>query len=319
MKIFLVWTLYWLLGWGLTQAQQSPLSALQFIDPSRMILSAAGLQGENNLSVTYRDQWTGLPGRPVTAAAGCSGPLKSLGGAWSGLVSLDQLGLQRAISMRTGYNQVFPMEQILISAGLGLGWDHRNWDGNAVRTPEGIYGTQGFDHLDPGLVTGTFNHNALEIIPSVYIQTRWAETGIELGVPILQQSAPVRRIFSKHFSLKYALLREFKFNKVELLSQLFLYSDFIRTQSELFFKMSYNGNIFGGISLRGYDRKSLDALGMMAGIRLSNHLFLYLGVEMPLNALRSQLNGWNQDFGLSYRWGARDGRRGIPIIYNPRW
>lgn len=319
MKYILVFTACCLLDSGLLFAQQTPLSALQFLDPSRIILSTAGLQGENNASITYRDQWTGLPGRPVTAMAGGSGPLKSLGGAWAGHISLDQIGLHRAFYLRTGYNQVFPLDRLLISAGLGLGWDQRNWNGNAVRTPEGIYGSQGFDHNDPGLVVGNFSHNALEIIPSVYIQTRWVETGLEVGVPFVQSSAPVRQVFSKHYSLRYLLLREFNFGNIDLLSQLFVYTDFIRIQSEIFLKLSYNGNIFGGVALRGYDRKSLDALGLMAGMKLNNSFSLFLGVEMPLNALKSQLNGWNQDFGLRYRWGAKDGRRGIPIIYNPRW
>ncbi len=140
MKYILVFTACCLLDSGLLFAQQTPLSALQFLDPSRIILSTAGLQGENNACITYRDQWTGLTGRPVTAMAGGSGPLKSLGGAWAGHISLDQIGLQRAFYLRTGYNQVIHMDRLLISACLGLGWDQRNWNGKAVRTPEGIYG-----------------------------------------------------------------------------------------------------------------------------------------------------------------------------------
>lgn len=178
-------------------AQQSAISALHYLDKSRVVGAIAGLDGANVATITYRDQWTNLPGRPIYYKGGWSSPLKSIGGAYSIHGSVDRLGLQTSTAFRMGYNQVFPTEYLLISLGLGLSFDQRSWDGRLIRTPEGIYGSQGFDHKDPNLTLGNMGHQSFELMPSIYVQSKFVELGFEFGIPFLESSYPLRNVFQK--------------------------------------------------------------------------------------------------------------------------
>ncbi|MBK9271608.1 MAG: type IX secretion system membrane protein PorP/SprF [Saprospiraceae bacterium] len=300
-------------------AQQAALSALHQLDVSRMVGAAAGLEGIQMATLSYRDQWSNLPGQPSYYRAGWSSPAKRLNGAYCFHASVDQLGLQSASGFKASYNQVFTTGIVLFSTGIGLGFDHRNWDGSQIRTPDGIYGNQGFDHKDPNLSLGQMSHRVFEICPSVYIQTTIMDVGLEFGVPLAQFSGPVGGVFNKNYSFRSLLYREYNIKKFVLSGQLFVYSDFIQTQSELYIKADYNANLFAAISLRGYNSKSLDAIGSQLGIKVYSQLWLIIGVELPLNVLRNQISGLNQDFGLKYVWNIKNSATRIPTIYNPRW
>jgi len=299
--------------------QQSAISALQYLDNSRVIGATAGLDGANVASLTYRDQWTNLPGRPVYYKGGWSSPIKSISGAYSIHGSIDRLGLQTSTAFRVGYNQVFPTEWLLISTGLGIGYDQRSWDGRLIRTPDGIYGSQGFDHMDPNLTLGNMSHQSFEVLPSLFVQSKYVEVGFEFGIPFLETSNPVRNVFQKNYTLRTLVFKEFTLSKYVISGQLFVYSDFIKTQSEIFLKTEYNGSIFGAVSMRGYSKNSFDAMGFHLGIKVYAKLWLMIGVELPINILRGQIPGLNQDFGLKYVWNAKNSKTRIPTIFNPRW
>ncbi|MBK9631453.1 MAG: type IX secretion system membrane protein PorP/SprF [Saprospiraceae bacterium] len=301
------------------EAQQSALSALQYLDYSRVIGATAGLNGTNIASLTYRDQWSNLPGRPVYYKGGWSSPIKSIGGAYSIHGSVDRIGLQTSTAFRIGYNQVFPTEILLISAGVGLGFDQRSWDGRLIRTPDGIYGSQGFDHKDPNLTLGNMGHQSFELMPSIYVQSKFVEVGFEFGIPFLESSNPVKNVFQKNYTLRTLIFKEFTVSKYVISGQLFVYSDFIKTQSEILLKTEYNGSIFGAVSVRGYDKNSFDAMGLHLGIKVYAKLWLMIGVELPINNLSGQISGLNQDFGLKYVWNAKNSKTRFPVIFNPRW
>ena len=300
-------------------AQQQAPSLSHYLDPYRMNLANCGLNSKYQASLSYRDQWTGIPGRPVTAMISLSGPIKQLQGAAGFALSHDQLGLHQSTQMLVSYNQVFPMEIILLSIGGGVGYEFGNWGGTAIRTPGGVYDQSGFDHKDPNLIIGSLNSNVISFQPAIYLQSNWFDWGADINLPVIQFNQPINSYYKKNYSLRSVFIKEFNVKKFNFYNHLFLISDLVELQTELMSRVVYNGNVFGGINFRGYKSESIDAIGLFFGFKLNQKIWLNYGIEWPINELSDQISGLNQEFGLKYEWdsGYRDKRK--PIIYNPRW
>ncbi|MBK7880086.1 MAG: type IX secretion system membrane protein PorP/SprF [Saprospiraceae bacterium] len=304
---------------GLLNAQQQAPSLANYLDPYRMNLANCGLQSKYQACLSYRDQWTGIEGRPVTTMFSLSGPVKQFQGAAGCFITHEQLGLHQATSMMFSYSQVFPMDFLLLSVGGGLGYEYGKWGGRDIRTPDGVYDSGGFDHKDPNLIIGSLNSNTVSFQPSIYLQSNWIEWGIDLNLPLLQFNQPVLNFYKKNYSLRSVLIKEFNVKNFSFYSHFFFISDFVQFQTEIMSRVIINGNVFGGINLRGYNSSAFDGIGLFFGFKLNQKIWLNYGIELPLNELKDQISGLNQEFGLKYEWnsGYRDKRK--PVIYNPRW
>ena len=96
-------------------------------------------------------------------------------------------------------------------------------------------------------------------------------------------------------------------------------SDFIEIQTDISSVFQINGNIFGGISLRGYNSTSIDAMAFIIGIQLDKHYTLSYSYDLGLSGLRRAHEGTHEIL-LNYNLRKMIGTGQPPkIIYNPRY
>ena len=80
-----------------------------------------------------------------------------------------------------------------------------------------------------------------------------------------------------------------------------------------------SGNVFGGLSLRGYNSQSLDAVVIIAGIEFNRNYTLSYSYDVGLNEIGS-FSGGSHELNINYNLNRLLGI-GLPpeIIYNPRY
>jgi hypothetical protein len=99
----------------------------------------------------------------------------------------------------------------------------------------------------------------------------------------------------------------------------FLKSDLIQTQIEFSTLVNYNDNIFGGVSIRGYNSNSIDAVVILAGYKLSERVTLAYSYDLTLSGLKHVSNGSHEVL-INYNLNRPIGKGILPkIIYNPRF
>src|SRR5690606_37354528 len=95
-------------------------------------------------------------------------------------------------------------------------------------------------------------------------------------------------------------------------------SDLKQTQTELYVLASWNDLAQAMIGYRGLGPRSLDALVLSGGVRLSHKFFLYYAYDVSLSSLSAVQQG-THELMIRYNLGKVIGA-GLPprIIYNPR-
>jgi hypothetical protein len=100
---------------------------------------------------------------------------------------------------------------------------------------------------------------------------------------------------------------------------IFVKSDLIQTQIDFSARVDYNGNIFGGVSLRGYGKNSFDAAVLFAGMKLNDNLSVAYAYDIGLSAL-NQIHRGSHEIVLNFNLNKVIGDGLLPkIIYNPRF
>jgi hypothetical protein len=98
-----------------------------------------------------------------------------------------------------------------------------------------------------------------------------------------------------------------------------LKSDLVETQIEFSTIARYNDNIFGGVSFRGYNSNSFDAVVILAGYKLNENLTLSYAYDITLSGL-SEVSRGSHEIMLNYNLNKNIGKGRLPkIIYNPRF
>jgi hypothetical protein len=81
----------------------------------------------------------------------------------------------------------------------------------------------------------------------------------------------------------------------------------------------YNDNIMIGTSFRGYNAQTVDAVVVMAGIKVTSDVTLAYSYDLPLSGL-SVTNSGSHEVMLNYNLNREIGGGRLPkIIYNPRF
>ncbi len=104
-------------------------------------------------------------------------------------------------------------------------------------------------------------------------------------------------------------------NNIELLQSILLKTEFNQVQTDVSSLVKINGNIFGGISVRGYSSRSLDAVVM----NITDNYTLSYSYDVGISELRTVHEGTHEIL-LNYNLRKMIGTGKPPkIIYNPRY
>lgn len=313
------WLLLGVLGTLPAMAQQPGQYSLFMLNTYHWNPAAAGVDDALMATAGYRQQWSGFVGAPESQYVLVQAPLTLLGGGVGLRLENDALGAERATTYGLAFNRHLRLNDNLLSLGLGVGFFQYRLDGAALRTPEGLYSGGLFSHED-------------QLLPltSQTATTPTFELGVYWKTPRYQVGLGVRHLTNPNLTLQELNLQlqrtffltagaQFELGSKWLLAPaLLVRTDAIQLQTDLGVILHYNDNIFGGVTLRGYNSNSLDAVAIMGGLRFNQRFTLAYAYDVTLSSLQRVSSG-SHEIGLHYR--IKEGfskRRPPQIIYNPR-
>lgn len=301
-------------------SQQSRLSSLFMYNKYDYIPAYAGLEGSLFVTGNYRSQWQNLASNPVSQQLNAHVPLYFLSGAGGIKVQNHTQGAQRLSTLDISYNYVLQTTFGLFSVGAKAGLFQYRLDGSELRTPDGNYIDGNLEHNDPRLQEDINTAIGAAYGLSMYYISNFFEAGLSveqlpsystrLGEGRYEKSALIRLTGEVPLQI---------LNGYELRPSAMIQTDLVQTQIDFAATVSYSGNIFGGIGVRGYSARSLDALICILGWRFDKQYSLAYSFDIGVSALRTVHQG-THEIQLSYDLNKKVGA-GLPpkIIYNPRY
>lgn len=279
----------------------------------------AGLDRSLSVTAGLRSQWSQLPGAPKTQFVNAHLPLYALNGAAGFALVNDALGPFQRTSFTMSYNYVLSSEYGLFSGGFRLGGQRIGLDNTALITPDGFYSDQIFDHQDP-ILNESFQQGFTPVWSlGVYFAQNLFEGGItidQLGGTGISAGGTN---FNEHVTI--SAFGSYQYPITEQLSvepNVFIKTDGTSTQLDIGV-MGYFEQFIGGFSFRGYNANSIDALGVIAGLRVSNNVRVSYSFDLGLSNIRTFHDG-THEFLVHYNLNKPIRTGELPrIIYNPRF
>ena len=307
-------------------AQQAPQYSLYMLNKYSFNPAYAGFDNSLSINGVYRKQWVGLNSSPSSQNVNAHLPIYYLGGGLGINLENDALGAERNASASISYNYMLPVSKTsMLSIGIAAGLIQKSLDGTKLRAPDGVYTEPPaiIDHLDDFIPIGNVSAIAPLLNVGVYFHNEKFEIGlassniveptVSLEAINLTEIMFVRNYFA-NLAYHFELGRNFTLHP-----SLFLKSDLIETQIEISTIAKYNDNIFGGVSFRGYNSNSFDAVVLLAGYKLNENLTLAYAYDITVSGLR-EVNRGSHEIMLNYNLNKNLGKGKLPkIIYNPRF
>ncbi len=300
------------------KAQQVSPNPMFYFDPVMIMRSSAGLDGENALSLVYRNQWESLPGSPKMFQLNYSSPLMVYNGAYSIGILNESSGIHSKTSFSGYYQKVIPKNKFLAALGAGIHYDYIKADYSKIRTPDGNY-NPGIDHQDPIISNkNDLNNSVLNIIISSQLRIPLIQFGAQWKQSLISLNKKDRFYKSANL-LTVTLQKEFLWSNWTYQIIYLNSTDFKFNQEEFLVNGLYKDLYSIGLLWRGLRKSSLDAVGLQLSFRLTGGIWAAYTLEWPLNILKSSIPSATQQFGLKFEWNTKAKVQRQPIIYNPRW
>lgn len=301
-------------------AQHATQSSLFMHDRYAFNPAFGGMESSLAAGLQYRTQWAGLPGNPETRMLNAHMPFYIWQGAVGIQLSNESLGAERHTGFALSFNYIRETTSGLFSLGLRGGLSQKTIDGTKLKSPDGIYEGSIIDHQDINLPNGVVNGISPLIEGGIYFAGDFFEAGLSMtgmypsGITLDQEiqyaPKPVYHFFGEYF-FEY-------FEQVSIYPVIYVKSDLVETQAELSVRAEWENILTAGIGYRGFGKNNLDALILLAGVRLSPKFYLHYGYDIGLSSLKSTHQG-SHELMIRYNLGKMIGA-GLPprIIYNPR-
>lgn len=300
--------------------QQGPQSSLMIFNPYTDHSSLGGMERSLSINGQLRSQWTNFGNGPNTQYLGANMPVY----AWNGAVGADlytySAGNLRTTQMRFSYNYVTGFMGGLISGGLRLGINQLRLDGSKITTPDGSYEDNIINHNDPVLTAGFMNSFGV----NWEISGAYTNNLFTAAVSFADLVSPNQSLGDAKFRFDRTVYGMFRYDyalndEILLMPNVAFRTNLRVIQTDLGIIGQYRMRTMGGLMLRGYSGKSIDALAIIAGYQLSQKVSLYYSYEAGLSPLRYTNEG-SHDFILKIRMEPLFGKNLPPrIIYNPRF
>ena len=285
--------------------------------------AVAGTDEALNVTAFYRNQWAGLNGHPVTQSISTEFPLYNINSG-VGIYFLNEgLGQERNTTFKAAFSYIADLANGTISFGAGAGVIQKSVDGSKLTAPDGEYNDNSNPiHNDPFLP----EIKVSTIIPDFTLGVYYNSRKLNMGVSANHILEPVATLDYENFSTEFEFRRhlvghagyEMQINdRMVLQPSVLVKSDFTNTQLDLSSVLLYNNNLWGGLSLRGYNKKSFDAVIGMVGLRVAKNLMFGYSYDFNISALR-QVNSGSHEIFINYRLGLEPVSQG-KIINNPRY
>ena len=308
---------------GNLKAQQDAQFSQYFFNKFILNPAVAGTDEALNVTAFYRNQWTGLDGHPVTQSVSAEFPLYYINSGVGVYFLNEGLGQERNTTFKVAYSYITDLANGKISFGAGAGVIQKSVDGSKLTAPEGEYNDNSNPvHNDPFLPDIKVSTIVPDFTVGVYFNSRKLNVGISAN-HILEPTATLDyENFSSDFKFRRHLLghieHEIRLNdRMVLQPSALVKSDLTNTQVDFSSILFYNNNLWGGLSFRGYNKESFDAVIGMVGLRVAKNLMFGYSYDFNISALR-QVNSGSHEIFINYRLGLEPLSQG-KIINNPRY
>lgn len=301
-------------------AQQGIPTSLLSFNPYFEHSAYGGMDRTLSATLQTRSTWSQLEGRPSTLYLGGHMPVYAWKGSIGGDILTQGEGNLRLTQLRGSYNYVTPMLGGLVSYGARVGISQIRLDGNRIRTPQGSYIDGSINHRDPVLGTGIQNGfgglwevSALYTNAHIMVMASFSDL-VSLGQSV--GNATYAQDKTINFLAQYSYPMS---EKLILLPGVSFRTNLNVLQSEIRAMVNYNIKNFGGLVLRGYSAKTIDALGIVAGHRVNQKFSLYYAFDIGLSGLRGAHDG-THDLIVRLNLDPLFGKNLPPkVTYNPRF
>lgn len=297
-------------------AQPAAQYSLWQLNPHLHNPAYAGLDYSLSAIGTFRRQWTGLEGAPLTQVMNVHLPVLFLNSGFGLRLENDALGATQNLTVAATYAYHVRVGATgKLSVALEGGMLQRSIDGNVLnpreQDPTDVLIPQGkVAAITPVFGTGLyFKNDRLQLGLS-------ASNILEATLPYNYAPDAQLQLARNYFAI-FAYNLEIGSFAIE--PGFLVKSDVTTTQIDISTIVQYDDNVFGGVVYRGLLPDTRDALAVMAGWQIADNLTVAYAYDVPLSALNT-VNTGSHEIMLKYNLNKAIGMP-LPakIIYNPRF
>ena len=269
----------------------------------------------------FRKQWVGLDGSPSSQHANVHLPVGVLNSGFGLYLNNDLIGAEQTLGVGLAYSyRVSIGADAVLSAGVSGHWSQYTLDGSRLRTPEGSYEGGGIEHNDILLPEGRYSAASPALGAGLYLDHPRLHVGFSVQNALEPQLSLDDVIFTFDRTYFGYLGTSLEIGRHwQWMPSILAKSNGALWQVDWTNILGYDGNFFGGVTFRGYDQPSIDALAVLAGVRLSDKFFLGYAYDFSISPLRYANEG-SHEVVLRYNLRKEIGRQRVPpVIYSPRF
>lgn len=275
-------------------------------------------------SLLYRNQYVNLTTRPIqTEGFNFNSPIvKASSGIGVTLIN-DQIGWQRStyLSLNYDYRKTFGWGKV--GVGVGLGFVQTSLNGAELRASDGDYTGGTVNHNDPDLPNTNVNGISPDLSLGLYISkddkyfAGAAMNHIEWASAKINVSAGTTDL---NFARNLFITGGYDFQltkKLSLMPSTIIKTDLKQVQVDLGGTFTIINNILAGITFRGYDKNTIDALSFVLGVKYKGFRLVY-SYDANLSYL-SNFNSGTHEISVRYCYGLK--KKEVPgyLYHNPRY
>lgn len=300
-------------------AQQEQLNSQYMLTKYRFNPAYAGLDYSLSIDAMVRSQYTSIVGQPRMQYLSAHIPAYILNGSIGFEINRATEGALKHVAATGSYSHVQNLPFGFLSSAIRLGVLQTSIDGSQLRTQSGSYKPNTIFHNDPLLQNSNFSGLAPIWEIGAYLFMGDPQFGISISrSPSIKQSignAEIRLI--THFDV-FAEYRIRYNEQLHLLPSILIKSDINIIQTDISILSEINGNVFGGVGVRGYNSDSFDAISVTVGMDLGRHYRLSYSYDIGLSELK-RVNEGSHEILLNYNLKKIIGLGNNPKVeYNPR-
>lgn len=308
----------------IASAQQASQYSLYMLNPYDLNPAYAGMDETLKVNGVFRKQWTGLEGSPTDQSVNVHLPVFYLNGGFGAKFENDVIGAEQSLKAVLTFAYQYELGDLgKISLGASGGVLQKSLDGSMLRAPEGVYEGGTFTHNDPQLPEVLVK----SMVPVFDIGLYYKGENLEIGLSannvlepniILEEVNETNLLLKRNYFLTFVYSLDMSEN-VRLMPSVLLKTDANQIQGEASLLVRYRDNVLGGVSWRGYNANTTDALSLIVGFKVSSKLWLNYAYDVGLSQLNSVHQG-SHEILLQYDLNRLIGKGKLEkIIYNPRF
>lgn len=301
------------------QAQNEPQFSHYMYNRAIFNPAYAGADNAIEINALHRSQYVGIAATAInTQFVGINLPIYAASSGVGISVVNDLAGALRTTYVALQYNYRKKFKWGNVAAGAGLGFMQTGLDGAKLQAPDGDY-LSGVNHNDDYLPTNLQQAIAPDFSIGVYLNNeKWYA-----GVAVNHLAASVAK-FKSGLKLSYAqnifVSGGYSFKLAErfsIMPSILVKSDFKKVQTDIALNTTIAHNFLTGLSFRGYDGNSLDAVAVFVGFSYKNFRLIY-SYDINISAL-NQFNSGSHEVSVAYSI-PYNKKEYKPLIYhNPRF